>query len=274
MCYVGSYTMIVFYHRCMFENTDPLIRECVSWTLWVTAIMAWISWFACWKTNPGFLPYDWCVEKRHVDSFTPDEIRAGTAATFEQKKWAKEVAVFPPRAYFSGSVGLAIVKGDHFCGFIYHWIGLKNLRYFIQGAIWVALFQVGFLIGTIHGMRMEPRAKGEKFMGALFVIFSIFIFVQAGAQVFESFRKVVFNITLIERFSNMKQGLEMGNYNKGLLSNLEETFGSVKLCWLWWLPIPLPLPNDGMDFQERVEEPPEWLGFVNNMGELRSVPLM
>ena len=40
-------------------------------------------------------------------------------------------------------------------------------------------------------------------------------------------------------------------YNKGIRKNFEEVFGSIYLFPLWFLPIDIPLPKDGLDYTYR-----------------------
>ena len=45
--------------------------------------------------------------------------------------------------------------------------------------------------------------------------------------------------------------LDTTYYNKGIRKNFEEIFGSIYLLPLWFLPIDIPLPKDGLDYPYR-----------------------
>ena len=220
------------------------LRSFVSLGIHATFLMAFLCWGVCWATNPGFLPYDWDETKRPSESYTLDELRDGCAITWDQKKWGKTVGTFPPRCFFSGTSGWGVLKADHLCYFIGHWIGLKNMRFFIQAVIYGSLFLILFLISCVSAL-MITSSWLDRGIIAVFVACDIYIGKHHLIQLGRMYSRIVLNQTDIEQAQERNC-----DYNRGLRANLEEIFGSIRWCWLWWLPIPLALPNDGLNFTE------------------------
>lgn len=249
-CYLASGVIYAYWYHNQYQYIPESGRDIVNWVFRITLLMCWIAFFVCWKTNPGFLPYDWNMDKRSWTSYTLDELRSGFARSKDQVRHGKEFQGWPNRCFFSGRVGVGVVKADHICQFIAHWIGLNNMRFFIQAIIYgsIAIFCAG--IGCIF----QFREIGFTRKGALVTICIVYLGLQYLGQWTKIYNRIVYNMTVLEEAALPSTRRAYHEYNKGVLGNLEEIFGPVKYCWLWWLPIALPLPDDGMNFVPHVSE--------------------
>lgn len=213
-------------------------------------------------TNPGIVPYNWSESKQRI--FTNDELRSGMTTTREQVEWGKSHD-WPPRSFFSGRYGGLVLRADHFCDGVHHWVGLKNLRYFVQAHIYCALFstELGYIMIKIA---LNPDARTWK--NALYWLpvagYSLLVFGSQMLNLVYILPRIARNQTMLEAM----QKLDPSFYDRGFIRNCEEVFGSVYLFPLWFFPIPLPLPNDGFSYSLRPKDP---CIFANRLDEFLSI---
>jgi hypothetical protein len=174
------------------------------------------------------------------------------ASTREQIAWAKLSQDVPPRAFFSGHVGAIILRADHCCWYLNHFIGLRNMRFFLQSVFWGFLFTCGFVASCTMALPLVGFSVNGIccfLCAALGVLLLVMHFVQIRLSVI----KIKNNQTLLE-LNTVEKGRRADREKKwdlGLVRNLEEIFGTVWLFPLWFLPIPLPLPADGMSYNRQ-----------------------
>jgi hypothetical protein len=231
--------------------------------VWIGAVLGSICYFVAWITNPGILPYDWSVRKMHPAAYSLDDLKAGIAITGDQKSWGKSHEV-PARAFFSGRVGVIILKADHFCEVIQHWIGLYNMRFFIQAVFYGIIYCL--VVSTTTGYALVQMGLTRASIIPLFcLIVGVYFIPIHLLQIRMIWFKIVHNTTFCEWHLH-RDRIDM--WNLGLCGNLKEIFGSWLLFPLWFLPIPLPLERDGMDF-EIAEDLGELAKLIRDGGSMR-----
>jgi hypothetical protein len=248
--YIFTSATVVYWYLGVFPYVT---HRYLVWLVLPGIVMAWLCYFVTWASNPGILPWDWSLNRRHVKSYTDDELKDGVASTREQVAWAKLEGLTPTRAFFSGHVGAIILKADHCCWYLNHFIGLRNMRFFFQSLFWGSIFTCGFLVSCVTAVRRIGFCANGCCC-VLCITFGAWLVLVHLIQIRLAVLKIKNNETLIEMNSVEKGlgGTREKEWDLGLVKNLEETFGPVWLFPLWFFPVPLPLPTDGMSYKKRL----------------------
>lgn len=192
-------------------------------------------------TNPGILPFNWSETKQR--RYTKDELRSGIAITRDQKMWGK-THDWPSRSFFSGDYGAIVLRADHYCMWINHWVGLKNHKFFIQSLFYCSAFLIEYLFVLYKVFRNDAAIRKSPFFYFVLLACVTFGFFHT-SSLYDQLSNVLKNITSYERMSDSGQ---FSLHDKGILKNFEEIFGSVFLLPFWFLPISTPLPVDGFNY--------------------------
>lgn len=207
-----------------------------------------ISYLVTHFTNPGILPFNWSTTKQRF--YTKNELRDGFAINHDQKRWGK-MHDWPSRSFFSGDFGAIVLRADHYCFWINHWVGLRNHKFFIQSLFYCSCFAIQYLF-ILCKVFKNPEADQISHKFYFYILFVI-CFAFGCYHTFNfigSLLRAVLNITTIEKL----MGLDAKYYNQGFIKNLEEIFGSVYLFPLWFIPIIIPLPVDGFNYKVRTND--------------------
>ena len=207
--------------------------------------------FTTRTVNPGFVPFNWCENRKM--KFTDDEIRKGKALSDEQTEWAKNQE-FPPRAFFSGSYGWGVLKADHVCYYLDCWVGIHNMKYYLLGMLYGGLYLLGASYSNYIGYHNDPVFSKKNMFYYLFILcVSLFFMVFHFNQLFNGIFRIIINYTFVEKTLKCPR-----NYDRGIINNFEEIFGTIKLFPLWFLPIPFPKSKkNGFDYPIQEKEQKE-----------------
>lgn len=225
----------------IFSPNNTHRQKVVFYSITFLYILTIICFIKVHFTSPGILPYYWESTKQRI--YTKDELRSGIAINHEQKKWGKEHD-WPARSFFSGEFGAIILRADHYCVWVGQWIGLKNLKFFIQFLLYSIILAIEFLyvLYNIYQNSMERNIKFVLSLGS-----SLFFLYHFSLTFVVCLYRISKNYTMVESLLY----LDTTYYNKGIRKNFEEIFGSIYLLPLWFLPIDIPLPKDGLDYPYR-----------------------
>lgn len=254
--YYFTHLLLLFYYfyyikklsKILSSNENNENHPTYFYSLTFFFIMTNLSYLVTHFTNPGILPFNWSTTKQRL--YTKDELRSGFAANFEQKKWGK-LHDWPSRSFFSGQYGVIVLRADHYCTYINHWIGLRNMKFFYQSLLYGNCFIIEYLIVVY---KVFKKSGFEKSFSTIFLIILVLALGYFGywhfVSIYTCSLRIKGNFTYIEQLMKFDKSF----YNKGILLNLEEVFGSIYLLPLWFFPIPIPLPKDGFNYQNRPDD--------------------
>lgn len=245
-CHTLFSLIFYYYFDTLFQYVES---QQITLILTILFILTNVCFIVTHFSNPGILPYHWAKTRQR--KYTSDEIKSGIATTSDQINYGK-THNWPARAFFSGHYGAIILRCDHNCFWLRHWIGLKNLRYFTQSLLYCSLFYFVYLYTIILAFR-NPNSGSFYYFSLKFGLcfFGLNFFgVTHVINLYGTFRRIAFNYTTIEQLLEV----DLTFYDKGLLKNFEEVFGSIYLFPLWFLPVPLPLPVDGFGYMPRPDD--------------------
>ncbi|OHS93713.1 hypothetical protein TRFO_40001 [Tritrichomonas foetus] len=220
VCHMLLFSMYVYYYKVLSRFViDDNNYIFYSFTfLW---IMSHVCYFVVHFSNPGILPWYWASTKQRIYSRT--ELFNGIAIEKAQKNYGKNHD-YPPRSFFSGDAGYIVLRADHICFWIHHWIGLKNMRFFIQSLFYTTIC-LGEFIFIIFKVFFNPDFVRSSFLYVFFIITSVFFCIFHFIYFVGNISRAMVNRTLLETI------LQIPNiYGKGVIKNLEEVFGSI---WLF-----------------------------------------
>lgn len=242
-------TIVYFYYyfvlsKYIFPN-DIHKKKVVFHSTTYFFIITHLCYLTVHFTSPGILPWNWESTKQRF--YTKDELRDGIAINHVQKEWGKNHD-WPARSFFSGNFGAIILKAEHYCPWVSQWIGLRNFKFYIQSLFYSVIFTIEYLY-IAYNVYKNPEATQIKkqliYISSILV--SLFFLYSFTTNFFINIYRVAFNYTLVESLFYF----DTSYYSKGIRKNFEEVFGSIYLFPLWFLPVIIPLPKDGLDYQYR-----------------------
>lgn len=260
-CHISLTLAYIYYYMYLSNKVCPKDihhQNIVFITITFFFIMTHLSYLVTHFTNPGILPYYWSNTRQRF--YSDDELRDGFAINHEQKKWGK-THDWPSRSFFAGDYGAIILRADHYCYWINHWIGLRNNKFYIQSMFYCLCFIFNLLYAMCKVFKNSEDGKIRKnfFFIFLFLLLCYFIYVHI-FNFIGSLRRICINLTTIEMLA-----LKSNFHDRGIIRNLEEVFGSIYLFPLWFFPISIPLPNDGFNYPMRPND--YCLAINRNKGE-------
>lgn len=237
-------TIVYFYYYSVLTKYY-LPDNTMFYMITISFILTNLCYVMAHFTNPGLLPWSWAATKQRF--YTKDELRSGIAITHDQKEWGKNHD-WPARSFFSGDFGAIILRAEHFCRWINQWVGLRNLKFYLQSLFYSIIFSFEYLFILykvyINSNRKEIKKSFFFIFSGIATVYFLYHFLIGFCVTFYRSSK---NYTFVESLFYF----DVTFYNKGLIKNLEEVFGSIYLFPLWFLPILIPLPKDGFDYQYR-----------------------
>ena len=247
-CLIISFLQYSFFWAVainFFSPNDTHKKNVIFYSFTILYILTLICFIKVHLTSPGILPWNWESTKQRF--YTKDELRSGIAINHDQKEWGK-THDWPARSFFSGDFGAIILRAEHFCPWVDQWIGLKNLKFFIQFLFYSSILYIEFLY-VLYNVYKNSEKNNISFY--VFFIFSLcsslFFFYGSFNNFWICMYRVLRNYTLVEALFYY----DLNFYNRGIKKNFEEVFGSIYLFPLWFLPISIPLPKDGLDYAYR-----------------------
>jgi hypothetical protein len=192
-----------------------------------------------WLVDPGYLPYFYPLTGR--TTFTPAEMRSGTASNSSQRAWARRQRR-PARIVFAETTGRYVIRGDHYCVFVDNWIGLYNHRYFLLAVAYMTIYIVLY---AAHLLFQYFKSKGHipRWQMAILIGEGLAFGTLTLGSMLQQCNLVASNRVVVDLLKGRKQ-----SFDRGIVNNCEEVCGPRKYFWLWWLPIPLPLGTDGFSY--------------------------
>lgn len=250
-CHLLLIIAYVYYYKVLSKYifVDNIKYQNITfYSLTFLFVMTNISYLTAHFTNPGILPYNWSTTKQRF--YTNNELRDGFAINRNQKQWGK-MHDWPPRSFFSGDLGVIVLRADHYCLWISHFIGLKNYKFFTQSLLYGTLFLLEYLT-ILYKVFRNPNASqfNRKYYFLILIGLSIILTYYHIIALISTVGRALFNFTTCEQLMELDRSF----YNKGFIKNLEEVFGSIYLFPLWFLPVSIPLPVDGFNYEMRPED--------------------
>lgn len=225
----------------IFLPNNPIKRNEIFYSITFLYVLTIICFIKVHFTSPGILPWNWESTKQCI--YSKEELRSGIAINHDQKKWGKEHD-WPARSFFSGDFGAIILRADHYCSWVCQWIGLRNLKFFIQFLLYSIILASEFLYVLYNIFRNSLERNFKFFLSLASSLFFMYNFTLTFCVCIYRISK---NYTMVESLLYY----DINFYNKGIRKNFEEVFGYIYLFPLWFLPINIPLPKDGLDYPYR-----------------------
>lgn len=254
-CHILISIVYIYYYQVLskYITSNRIIFTIIT----ISFVLTHICYLMAHFTSPGILPWNWAKTKQRI--YSKNELRDGIAINHEQKEWGKNHD-WPARSFFSGDFGAIILRAEHYCPWISQWVGLKNLKFFLQSLFYSAVFSIEILY-VLYLVFFNSDAKDVRKS-----VFFIFTLISSCYFLFHF--TLNFTVTIYRASKNytMVESLfyyDLSYYNKGIRKNLEEVFGSIYLFPLWLLPVYIPLPKDGMDYVYR----PNAVSLAKNRGD-------
>ena len=202
----------------------------------ITLFFSILSYILVIAIGPGYLPYNWCINKKLNYSF---EEMMSSIAIYQQQVDFGRTSERPPRSSFSLDARRFVLRADHFCLWTKSWIGLKNHRYFLLLTFWFSLFSLGYIIFKIYWfkyifnlIKYSHKFDYKIIPGLISILFIIFLGLFCFYHFIISIKNVFKNLTLIEKWN--KRNSPFPNYT--CCKNFEEICGTKKLFFLWIFP--------------------------------------
>lgn len=247
--------LIIFCTLTYFVILLP--NEYLPAQIFLTIIIIFFLILFCWSyfsavcMDPGFLPFNWIQTKKF--SYSWQDQLSGLAVTSEQFEFARHPSHRPPKSSFSHSSGRFVIRGDHICGWIANWVGIRNHKQFILMNLYDGLFCLSLLIAPLS---LHRNLFSFSFNYTVFIVLSI-----AFEGAFCLTLLSMFITTLVDIYNHRTKLQRMRNQSNDDPNNLEvkrtfkesmEEVCGTKTCCCNWL-IPLPAFDDTLviDFNEQ-----------------------
>ena len=216
-----------------------------------TVFFIWIiSYFCAMCRSPGYLPYFWAVQGGSEYSF--EEQMNGLITSEEQFSFAFENER-PERGTLSKQAKRLILRADHICVWVSNWIGLKNYRYFFMKLIWtlfIFIFWYYLFSLKIYKIIINGWETSILLIWILILLIPISLLFIFFLNVFlRHFSYLIHNNTTLQDLKNERDGINTNPYDIGCCNNCIETIGPFKYFLFWFLPIPLPRTNNGINWK-------------------------
>lgn len=231
----------VLSHNIIFQEKESNFSTIIFYSFTFFYVMTNLCYIVTHFTNPGILPFNWSNTKQRF--YTKNELRSGFAINHEQKRWGK-MHDWPSRSFFAGDYGAIVLRADHYCIWINHFIGLKNHKFFIQSLFYCSsyLIEYIFILYKVYKNDIQIRKT------ASFYVISFFCFAFAYHHIFNFCDNIIRTFKNITTCEKLIGDGENSIHDKGVVKNFEEIFGSIYLFPLWFFPVFIPLPVDGFNY--------------------------
>ncbi|EAY09692.1 DHHC zinc finger domain containing protein [Trichomonas vaginalis G3] len=193
------------------------------------------------RRNPGYLPWSWSLTKKKKYTFM--ELVEGHATTKEQIHFARKKEI-PKRGWFSGQYGFMILRADHACFWMDHWIGINNHKWFVLALINGTIFQLFGWLVAVYILFFIGFPYKWYIVLTMIGIEGFFSVVGCG-QTFIQIYNLFTNTTVIERLNKWKK-----KFYHGPCSGWTEVCGPLKYLPTWFIPFRFGEIPDGFGFQE------------------------
>lgn len=228
------FLFLILYVKVLNWSINQLILMTVFLSLYV------LSYFGIILEGPGYLPYFYPHRYPSFNTEYPDYL-SGIVTNKKQFEFVKKRVNLRDAHYFK-SARRVVIRPDHFCDWCACFVGKKNYKLFFLfnfwGIIYIGFFGVSSLMGFIRESAITPPNVFLLVFSMMYVFIAFFFFIFQFIFVMQTLYSI---FTDTREFENIKKnGANIANSShkkKSCLDKLEEVFGSVKLCFLWLLPV-------------------------------------
>lgn len=233
------FLFLITYIKVLNWNIDRLIIMTVFLSLYV------LSYFGIILEGPGYLPFFYPHRPPKTNLNYPDYL-SGIVTNEKQFEFVRQRIVLRDAHYFK-SARRVVIRPDHFCDWCACFVGKKNFKLFFLfnfwGVLYIGFFGISALMGFI-GESNESRPNVFLLIFCMMYIFLAFFFFIF--QFIFTVQTIYSIFTDTREFENMKSEKKKGanipisNHTRkksSCLSKLEDVFGSIKLFFLWLLPV-------------------------------------
>lgn len=223
----------VFWSHCFPSMVWLITADSV---LFLLLLMSLLSYVLTIVKGPGYLPYNWNVDKRLDYDF--DTMMDSMAVFQEQIDYGK-THERPPRSSFSITARRYVLRADHFCTWMQTFIGLNNHRFFLLSTFWISIYcfaYIGFRYFWIYDIIVTTISTKHfdyySIPGIIFVLIGLFAGFYSFYYFVRSFINLYNNLTQIEKWNNRQPSM----FGRSRINNFEEVCGSKKYLPFWPFP--------------------------------------